>query len=156
MGLDEVSSSGQATVRFTARGHPLISSLHATTIEITREPHISERGDCIVAVGSEYGLKDIPAVMKRTLASENGRCRLTLKVQDQVFRVQGKGSPSLTFADPSEIVVRKSGFVSERTLMVYSDMAAMDIPRRMVKLLQDPGEIITIEISATQDPPWHR
>ena len=72
-----------------------------------------------------------------------------MRVRNESFTVEGRGSSGLTFADPHEIVVRKSGFVSGRTLMVYSDRAAVDIPRRMVKALQDPAEIVTVEISAS-------
>jgi len=72
-----------------------------------------------------------------------------MRVRNESFTVEGRGSSGLTFADPHEIVVRKSGFVSGRTLMVYSNRAAVDIPRRVVKLLQDPAETVMIEISAT-------
>lgn len=71
-----------------------------------------------------------------------------MRVRSESFTVEGRGSRGLTFTDPHEIVVRKSGFVSGRTLMVYSNKAAADIPRRMVKLLQDPAETVRIEISA--------
>ena len=71
-----------------------------------------------------------------------------MRVRGEGFTVEGIGSTGLTFTDPHEIVVRKSGFVSGRTLMVYSNKAAVDIPRRVVKLLQDPAETVTIEISA--------
>ena len=71
-----------------------------------------------------------------------------MRVRSESFTVEGRGSSALTFTDPHEIVVRKSGFVSGRTLMVYSNKAAVDIPRRVVKLLQDPAETVTIEISA--------
>lgn len=72
-----------------------------------------------------------------------------MRVRSESFTVEGRGSTGLTFTDPHEIVVRKSGFVSGRTLMVYSNKAAVDIRPRMVKLLQDPTETVTIEISAS-------
>ena len=134
---------------FTARGNPAVLSSHPTTLEITTESNLTKRGDCVVAVKAEYGLKDLPASIKRALSSEKGRGRLTIRVRDQTFTVEGRGSNGLTFTHPDEIVVRKSRFVSDRTLMVYANKAAIDIPRRMVKLLQDPAETITIEVSAS-------
>ena len=133
---------------FTAHGHPSILSSHPTTLEITTEPHLTKRGDCIIAVKAECGLQDLPSNIKKVLSSEKGRGKLTIMVRDRTFTVEGRGSSGLTFTNPQEIVVRKSGFVSDRTLMVYANKAASDIPRRMVKLLQDPTQTIMIEVSA--------
>ncbi len=44
------------------------------------------------------------------------------------------------------MVVRKSGFVSDRTLLVNSDKAARDIPRGLIRLLQKPEERVAIEL----------
>ena len=38
-------------------GHPNIRSLHGRTIEITREPHLTLQGDCIVGVGGRIGMR---------------------------------------------------------------------------------------------------
>lgn len=132
---------------FMARGHPSVVSTHPTTLEITRDSHLTMRGDCIVAVGAESGLHEFPSIMRRVLSTSAGRGRLTISAQDQSFTIEGKGSRGLTFTHPTEMVVRKSGFVSDRTLMVHSDKAARDIPRRMVKLLQDPDQTIRIEVT---------
>ncbi len=133
---------------FTAHGHPSILSSHPTTLEITTEPHLTKRGHCIIAVKAEYGLQDIPSNIKKALSTEKGHGELTIRVQGQTFTVEGRGSSGLAFTNPKEIVVRKSGFVSDRTLMVYANKSASDIPRRLVTLLQDPTQTITIEISA--------
>ena len=101
-----------------------------------------------MAVGSERGLSDLPSSIKKVLSNENGRGRLTLRVRGYSFVVEGKGVPGLTFAHPSDIIVRKSGFVSDRTLMVHSDQAAIDIPKQVVRLLRNPDEKVIIEISA--------
>ncbi len=134
---------------FTARGHPSIRAMHRTTLEITTERRLTRRGDCIVAVGAEYGLLDLPSPIKMALSSERGLGKLSVRVRDQTFTVEGKGSPQLAFTNPNEIVVRRSGFTSDRTLMVHATGAAVDIPRMMVKRLQDPEETIIVEISAT-------
>jgi len=133
---------------FKARGHPSILSSHPTTLEITTDTHLTTRGDCIVAVEAEHGLQDLPSRIKKALSTEKGRGRLTLRAGGLCFTVEGRGSAGLTFESSSDIVVRKSGFVSDRTLMVHSDRAAIDIPRKMVRLLQDPEEVLTVEISA--------
>lgn len=127
----------------------MILSSHPTTLEITTEPHLTKRGDCIIAVKAECGLQDLPSNIKKALSTKKGRGKLTIRVRDQTFTVEGRGSSGLAFTNPKEIVVRKSGFVSDRTLMVCANKSANDLPRRMVKLLQDPTQTITIEVSAS-------
>ncbi len=143
------TSKKPPTFSFYGYGHPAILSTHPTTLEITTEELVTHRGDCIVAVRSTCGLRDLPSGIKKNLASENGWGRLTLRVKKMSFSVEGVGAQGLSFHHPKDIVVRKSGFLSDRTLMVYSNKAAIDVPRRIVKMLQNPDERVTIEISTT-------
>lgn len=62
--------------------------------------------------------------------------------------VEGRGDPRLTFLHETDMVVRKSAFISDRTLMIHADKSSMDIPRDMVRMLQDQKNIVTVEISA--------
>ena len=140
--------TGRARFSFHAFGHPRILSTHPTTIEITRSQNLTIRGDCVIGVKSSHGLVDFPDEIKRLLGNNSGRGRLEMRVRDQVVSIEGRGAKGLRFVDLNEIVVRRSGFVSERTLMVYSDKAALDIPRQMIKLLVEPGEKIWFELSA--------
>ncbi len=87
--------------------------------------------------------------IKRHLSGENGRGRLTIRVREMSFSVEGASAQGLTFDNPRDIVVRKSGFVSDRTLMVYSNKSAIDVPRKIVSMLQNSDERVTIEISTT-------
>jgi hypothetical protein len=116
-------------------------------LELTKEAALSKNGNCIVAVGSSAGLRDLPESMKNALSSEACRARLTLMLGDHRFSIEGHGAKSLTFSHPTDIVVRKSGFVSDRTLMVHADRAAADLPRSLVELLQDPGRKILVELT---------
>lgn len=77
---------------------------------------------------------------------------MVLRVGSLRFTVEGRGTRGLTFSHPTDLVVRKSGFVSDRTLMVHADGAAIDIPRELVRSLQDPGTRLTIEVSTLTSP----
>ncbi len=134
--------------RFHAYGHPQVSATHPTTLEITTDRHVTSRGDCIVAVRATHGLRDLPSKLKETLSEDNGRAVLEIRIGPQKFQVVGRGSKGLTFQHPREIVVRKSGFVSERTLLVNADKAAKDIPRSLVRSLQNPDQKVDLEIRA--------
>ncbi len=46
------------------------------------------------------------------------------------------------------MVVRKSGYISDRTLMVKADKSAADIPRDMARMLRNPDEKVTIHVAA--------
>ncbi len=133
---------------FHAFGHPQVSATHPTTLEVTTDDYVTSRGDCIVAVRATRGLRELPARIRETLSGDRGRAELEIRVGAQSFQVMGRGSEALTFRHPREIVVRKSGFVSDRTLLVSADKAAKDIPRSMVRLLQNPHQKIYLEIRA--------
>ncbi len=134
--------------KFYARGHPSVLSTHPTTLEITRDTGLSKNGDCIIAVGCSVGLIDLPKPMKNALATRACRARLTLTVDGDQFAVEGRGAQGLTLSHPTDIVVRKSGFISDRTLMVHANQAAADIPRSFVELLQDPSRKVVVELAA--------
>ena len=134
--------------KFYARGHPSVLSTHPTTLEITRDTGLSKNGDCIIAVGCSVGLIDLPEPVKNALSSGACRARLTLKIDVHQFAVEGRGALGLTLSHPTDIVIRKSGFISDRTLMVYANQAAADIPRSFVELLQDPSRKVVVELAA--------
>ena len=134
---------------FYAYGHPAILSTHPSTLEITTSHELTRRGDCVVAVKSSSAVRNLPEDLKRVLSSSRGRGRLALRVGPFEFTVEGRGDPRLTFLHDTDLVVRKSAFISDRTLMIHADKSSIDIPRDMVRLLQDPNNRVTVEISAT-------
>ena len=134
---------------FHAYGHPAILSTHPTTLEITTSPDLTHRGDCVVAVRSSSAVRNLPEDLKRVLSSSSGRGRLALRVGPFEFAVEGIGDPRLAFSHETDLIVRKSAFISDRTLMILADKSSMDIPREMVQLLRDPISKVTVEISAT-------
>ncbi len=134
---------------FHAYGHPAILSTHPSTLEITTSHELTRRGDCVVAVKSSSAVRNLPDDLKRVLSNSNGRGRLALRVGPFEFTVEGRGDPRLTFLHDTDLVVRKSAFISDRTLMILADKSSIDIPRDMVRLLQDANNRVTVEISAT-------
>ena len=134
---------------FHACGHPAILSTHPSTLEITTSHELTRRGDCVVAVKSSSAVRHLPEDLKRVLSSSRGRGRLALRVGPFEFTVEGRGDPRLTFLHDTDLVVRKSAYISDRTLMIHADKSSMDIPRDMVRLLQDSNNMVTVEISAT-------
>lgn len=120
-------------------GHKNIRSLHQKTIEITKEPHLTTRGDCIIGVSATCGCKDLPKNIKKKIRNHDTIINFSIRVCNQEFQFQGRGHPDLTLSHAGDIVLRKSDYVSDRTLAVNCDKASDIIPRQMVKLLQDPN-----------------
>ncbi len=130
-------------------GHPLVLALHPTTIEITTEDHLTERGDCIVGVGAERGCAQLNDAVKAGIRRKSSRVLVRLVVGSDSFAFSAGGDPRLTLAHPHDVVVRKSHFVSDRTLAVGANAAAKDIPRRMVASLRDPGTVGYLEVEVS-------
>jgi hypothetical protein len=125
---------------FTARGHPLITSRHRSTLEITRDRRMGTGGDCIVAVSSSKGCRDLSGGVKSAIR-EGGEIYLLLEVRGWTEEVKGVGHPDLELSHPREMVFRKSDFLSPRTVFIRSNRAASDLPRDFVSLLAEGPEV---------------
>ncbi len=135
----------------TAQGHPNVRATHSTTLEITRDRVLTVNGDCIIGVNASHGLRDLPEKMKTLLRSSKAVITVKLFVLDQIMIIKGKGHAGLTLDSADCFICRTSDYVDRRTLMIESDKAAKNIPRELVKLLQNPIPQIRIEITVQQD-----
>jgi hypothetical protein len=127
-------------VRFEIQfsGHENIRSSHKKTIEITKESELTLQGDCIIGVNASSSCFDLPTPLKEKLQDQKSNVQFSIKVEDHEFIVEGRGHEDLTLTDTKDIVIRKSNFISSRTLAVKCDKASDLLPREMIKLLQDP------------------
>lgn len=138
------------TIQFRAQGHPNITARHRTTLMTTTEPHLTKRGDCIIAVNTETGLAQLPAEVKQAAKNPGTVITFTVQTKNQEFTATGRGNPELTYTDPNDMVARKSTYTCGRTLMIASDKAAVDIPLSLVEELRDPETKITVKITYEQ------
>jgi len=136
---------------FAARGHVNIRATHERTIEVTRETHLTTQGDCIAAVASEKGLRDLPREMLAAARVPASVVSLSLRLGDRVFTATGRGDPGLTWDHPTDMVARMSGYVCDRTLMVHSDRATIHMPRDFVQLLKYPEAVIQVTVTVETD-----
>ena len=135
------------TIQFTAYGHPNIRSTHKTTLMTTTEPHLTTRGDCIIAIGAEIGLAQLPKEIKEAAQDPETDITFALSLENHVFTASGKGHPNLTYTDPIDMVARKSNYTCGRTLMISSDKAAIDIPLEIIEALKNPETTINIQLT---------
>ena len=121
----------------TFYGHPNIRSLHAKTIEITKDEHLTPRGDCIIGVKADKACADLEDSLKHRLKSNSSVIKIEIMVGDESFLISGTGDERLSMLNTHDIVIRKTNFVCPRTMSVLCDKASSDMPRKLVKMLRD-------------------
>jgi uncharacterized protein len=121
----------------TFYGHPNIRSLHAKTIEITKDEHLTPRGDCIIGVKANKACTDLDQSLKHKLRSNSSVVKIEIIVGDESFLISGRGDERLSMLNAHDIVIRKTNFVCPRTMSVLCNKASSDMPRKLVKMLQD-------------------
>jgi hypothetical protein len=139
----------EVTETIVAHGHENIQAKHPTTLEITKEPQLSKKGDCIIAVSADKGLPDFSQRFKNTMRKDNTKLTITIETEDTVERIQAFGSSKLILTHPSDMVVRKSDYTCSRTLAIRADKAAGDLPRKLVEKLQNRRQKVKFTLTAT-------
>ena len=119
-------------------GHKNILSLHKKTIEITKDSELSVSGDCIIGTNSSLACIDLPEKFKKKIQNQDATIVFTIVADEHSFSIHGKGSDKLTLKHTTDIVLRRSAFTCSRTIAIECDKASDDIPRTMVKKLQNP------------------
>jgi hypothetical protein len=121
----------------TFYGHPNVQSLHGKTVEITTDDHLTLKGDCIIGVRASKACVHLDETLKRRLRSNDSVVTIEIMVGSESFVINGKGDERFTLQNPHDIVIRKTSFVCPRTMSVRCDRASSDMPRKMVRMLQD-------------------
>lgn len=131
-----------------ARGHPNILATHKSTLEITKENYLTKRGDCVIGINADKSVSDLNPVLKKIIKMPQSKITLILESEGIKDEIHGSGDPRLTLSNPLSMVIRKSGYISDRTLMIYSDKAAIDIRRDLINVLRDVKSLLKVTIIA--------
>ncbi len=134
-------------VDFFAWGHKNILALHSSTLEITKSMLLTERGTCVVGVGATMALSELNEEVRAMAKDRRSKITLTMSVGELEESVTGYGDPRITLQHPTDIVVRKSQYVCDRTLCVKADKAACDLSRKMIHLLSNPDQKMVVKLS---------
>jgi len=128
-------------------GHLNVLATHRTTLEFTKEIRLSEMGDCIITVGTDKAAADLNGEFRKNLANDNAKVTILIEVGDISERIMAHGSSRLALTHEKDIVIRKSGYICNRTLAIYADKAAKDLPRSLVERLKDPRQNVKITLA---------
>lgn len=117
------------------KGHRNIMATHRSTLEITKDEHLTLRGDCIIGVSADKACHDLSPQFKERLKCS--MVKVMLIVGEYEYGFNSYGDKYLRLEDKHEIVIRKSNYICARTLSIRSERASIDIPREMIQLLRD-------------------
>ena len=131
-----------------ARGHPNVTAKHPTTFEITKDPELTRRGDCVVAVQATKAPVELSSEFKRLCRNDEAKVVVELQAIGVTESIEGRGCSRLRLSHSRDIVGRKSTHASERTIMILADKAAADINRDLIDALRFPRTKLQVRIIA--------
>ncbi len=126
---------------FTCFGHPNILATHFKTIEFTKDEDLTERGDCIIGIKSDFETSKLKEFKKKI--------KVICEVKDEngeIISSEFKCTINPNFNSDHEIVLRKSHFDSERTLGFNLNRGANHLDRKIVELLKNPEQKMKVTI----------
>ena len=129
-------------------GHKNIQATHKTTLEFTKDKHLSKKGDCIVTVAADKALVNLSAEFKENLRKPHTKLIILIEADGIIDQVNAHGSPQLILAHPTDMVIRKSDYICNRTLAVHADKAAQDLSKALVEKLKTPQQKVKITLIA--------
>ncbi|HSQ93190.1 MAG TPA: DUF371 domain-containing protein [Methanoregula sp.] len=124
------------------RGHPLVLGTHPTTLEVTREDHLTENGNCIIGIAADKGCAGLSHAFRQVLAHDDAVLITRLACGGIVTEIRSRGSSEFTLDHPADMVWRKSAYVCSRTIGVRSDRVALTLPRDLIKNLARGTELV--------------
>lgn len=148
-------------MKFRCHGHKNILGTHPTTIEFTKDKGLSLKGNCIIGVNSDFDLKSIKKFINDNLSIKNNQCekkslknkkiknnllKVKIIIESNGIKEEINGYLNPDFDNDKEIVIRKSDFVSKRTLVLKADKGAKDLCRDLIKLLRSEKKNISVHM----------
>jgi hypothetical protein len=124
------------------RGHPLVLGTHPTTFEVTREVHLTRKGNCIIGIAADKGCSGLSAAFKGVLANDDAVLITRLSSEDVMVEVKSRGSSRFTLDHPTDMVWRRSSFTCGRTIGIMADHEAATLPKGLIANLVAGKEMI--------------
>ena len=115
-----------------AYGHENILCTHTTTIEITKENHLTKKGNCILGICASKACFDLNSELKKNLQKKK-KFKISIKVDDLIDCFYGYGSIDLVLLDKNDMVFRKSNYICERTVLINCTKSSNELNRDLVR-----------------------
>ena len=128
-------------MQFKSQGHVNLLGTHYNTFEFTKDTELTKKGDCIIGVNSDFDVEELKKL--------EGKITIMIGVEDEKDEITAEINPE--FNHKTEMVIRKSDFLDNRTFAINASKAAKDINRELIKKMKDPKAIINIKIEDKKD-----
>ena len=109
---------------------------HRSTIEVTMDDYLTPRGDCIVGIDASKAPAMFSDDFRRLAARSSSIIIAVFCAPGGCDVVTGRGSPRLSLSDERRMVLRRSSYVDEGTVMIMADKAAADLGRDLAASLR--------------------
>jgi hypothetical protein len=127
------------------RGHPHVLGTHPTTFEVTRDVHLSRKGNCIIGISADKSCDRLSEEFKQVLTHDDAILITRLSCGGETAEVRSHGSSQFTLDHPTDMVWRRSSFVCGRTIGIMSDQVAATLPEDLlINLVAGKEMIITL------------
>jgi len=130
----------------SGNGHENVQAVHHSTLMFTREKYLSKTGDCVVVVGADKSVADLSQEFKNKLKRPNTKLTILIEADGLTEQINAFGSSKLILSHQTDIVIRKSGYICDRTLAIWADKSANDLSRELVKRLENPQQKVKIRL----------
>lgn len=101
-----------------------------------------------MAVEASKAVADLGLDLKTVIKTPGSKLTMVIEAGGISETLTGRGSPLLSLMNNTSLVVRKSSFACDRTLMILSDKAAGDLSRELVRELQKAGQKVLVTLIA--------
>ncbi len=136
----------EAKENILAQGHENVQATHPSTLMFTKDRQLSKTGDCIIAVAADKAVADLSSDFKEKLKRPNAKLTVIIEVDSLTETINASGSPKLTLTDSVDIVIRKSSYISSRTLAIEADKAAKDLSRKIIEKLKNSQNKVRVTL----------
>ena len=121
-----------------AYGHENILCTHKTTIELTKDNYVSEKGNCILGIKASKSCFDLNSNLKKIIKSGNVKVKVIISVDNIADSFFGFGNKDLTLLNKKDIVFRLSEYICDRTVLIKCTKSSQDLNRKLVNKLKSP------------------
>ncbi|MEM1696392.1 MAG: DUF371 domain-containing protein [Desulfurococcaceae archaeon] len=129
-----------------ARGHPNIKSTHRTTFEITKDPDITPRGDCIIGTSADKAPADFSSQFKECLKSDDAVLFILLEANGVRDVVVAHGHSQLLLTDEKKLIVRKSTYIEPATIGILASKSSAELRRELINALKKRDTHLTAHL----------
>jgi hypothetical protein len=101
----------------------------------------------VIGVNASKGPRDLSSDFGDLCRHDESKITVELEAAGFAEVIVGRGSRKLTLSDSSELVARKSSYISDRTIMIMADRAACDLGRGLIDALTSSATRLRVRIT---------